>query len=282
MVSSIHESASTPGRAESDTLGQGPSALRGCWLKAYGGLGGTWKETTMKLTVSDVMTRTVVSVNAFTPFKDIVRRMQEYRVSAVPVVDEDDIVLGIISEGDLILKEDADLEGEPRFLDGARRRQDRSKAAGRIASELMTAPAITIGPDATLGEAARLMHRRAVKRLPVVDPADGTILGIVSRTDLLKVFLRDDAEIAREVREDVIHRTLWIDPGTIRIVVRDGVVTMEGQVEHRSLRSILERLVLSCEGVVGVDNRLTYLPDDTVPPTHLPFPWISSVSRADR
>ena len=141
----------------------------------------------MKLTVSDVMTRTVVSVSAFAWFKDIVRRMQDYRVSAVPVVDEDDIVLGIVSEGDLILKEDADLEGEPRFLDGARRRQDRSKAAGRIASELdLTAPAITIGPAATLGEAARLMHRRAVKRLPVVDPADGTILGIVSRTDLLE------------------------------------------------------------------------------------------------
>jgi CBS-domain-containing membrane protein len=162
------------------------------------------------------------------------------------------------------------------------RRHDRSKAAGRIASELMTAPAITIGPAATLGEAARLMHRRAVKRLPVVDPDDGTILGIVSRTDLLKVFLRDDAEIACEVREDVIRRTLWIDPDTIRIVVRDGVVTMDGQVEHRSLRSVLERLVLSCEGVVGVDNRLTYLPDDTAPLTHLPIPWISSVSKADR
>ena len=236
----------------------------------------------MKRTVSDVMTRTVVSVNGFAPFKDIVRKMQDYRVSAVPVVDEDDIVLGIISEGDLILKEDADLEGEPRFLDGARRRQDRSKATGRTASELMTAPAITIGPHATLGEAARLMHRHAVKRLPVVDPADGTILGIVSRTDLLKVFLRDDAEIAQEVREDVIRRTLWIDPDTIRIVVRDGVVTMDGQVEHRSLLSVLEPLVLSCEGVVAVDNRLTYLPDDTVPPTHLPFPWISSVSRAGR
>ena len=91
----------------------------------------------MKRTVSDVMTRTVVSVNGFTPFKDIVRRMQDYRVSAVPVVDEDDIVLGIVSEGDLILKEDADLEGEPRFLDGGRRRHDRSKAAGRIASELI-------------------------------------------------------------------------------------------------------------------------------------------------
>jgi osmotically-inducible protein OsmY len=115
-----------------------------------------------------------------------------------------------------------------------------------------------------------------------VDSDDGTILGIVSRTDLLKVFLRDDAEIAREVREDVIRRTLRIDPDTIRIVVRDGVVTMEGQVEHRRLRSVLERLVLSCEGVVGVDNRLTYVPDDRVPLTHLPIPWISSASKADR
>jgi osmotically-inducible protein OsmY len=126
------------------------------------------------------------------------------------------------------------------------------------------------------------MHRRAVKRLPVVDPDSGTILGIVSRTDLLKVFLRDDAEITREVREDVIRRTLWIDPDTIRIVVRDGIVTMEGQVDQRSLRSVLERLVLSCEGVVGVDNRLTYVPDDRVPLTHLPIPWISSASKADR
>ena len=226
----------------------------------------------MKRKVSDVMTRTVVSVSAFAPFKDIVRRMQEYRVSAVPVVDEDHLVLGLVSEGDLILKEDPDLEGEPRVLDGVQRRYDRSKAAGRAALELMSAPAITIGPAATLGEAARLMHRRAVKRLPVVDPDDGTILGIVSRTDLLKVFLRDDAEIAREVREDVIHRTLWIDPDTIRIVVRDGVVTMEGQLESRSLRSVLERLVLSCEGVVGVDDGLTHLPDEAVPLAHLPIP----------
>jgi CBS-domain-containing membrane protein len=121
-----------------------------------------------------------------------------------------------------------------------------------------------------------------VKRLPVVDPDSGTILGIVSRIDLLKVFLRDDAEIAREVREDVIRRTLWIDPDTIRIVVRDGVVTMEGQVEHRTLRSVIEQLVFSCEGVVGVDNRLTYLPDDTMPRAHISIPWISSASKADR
>jgi len=218
----------------------------------------------MKRTVSDVMTRTVVSVDASAPFKDIVRRMQDYRVSAVPVVDEDDIVLGIVSEGDLLLKEDEDLEGEPRFLDGARRRRDRSKAAGRIASELMTIPVITIGPDATLGEAARLMHRHAVKRLPVVDRKGGSILGIVSRKDLLKVFLREDAEIAQEIREDVIRRTLWIDPHTIRVVVREGIVTMEGQLVPRSLLPILERLVLTTEGVVAFESRLSYPPDDAL------------------
>jgi CBS domain-containing protein len=146
----------------------------------------------------------------------------------------------------------------------------------------MTAPAITIGPDATLGDAARLMHHRTLKRLPVVDPAEKTILGIVSRADLLKVFLRDDAEIARELREDVIRRTLWIDPDTIQIVVRDGIVTMEGQVEHRDLSSFIERLVLETEGVVAVENCLTYHADESTPHAHVPFPWVSPMPKAVR
>jgi CBS-domain-containing membrane protein len=233
----------------------------------------------MKLTVSDVMSRSVVSVNAFTPFKDIVRRMQEHRVSAVPVVDEDGRVLGLVSEGDLILKEDPELEGDPHLFEGVHRRHDRSKAAGLIASEVMSVPVIAVGPDATLGEAARMMHRRTVKRLVVVDPESGALVGIVSRTDLLKVFLREDAQIAREIREDVIRRTLWIDPDTIRVVVRDGVVKIEGQVERRSLIPILERLVLSTEGVVAFEHRLSYLTDDTAPPTELPLPWTSIVPK---
>jgi CBS domain-containing protein len=236
----------------------------------------------MKRTVSDVMTRTVVSVNAFTPFKDIVRLMQEYRVSAVPVVDEDDRVLGLVSEGDLILKEDPELDGDPRLFEGVHRRHDRSKAAGLIASELMSAPVITVGPDASLAEAARLMHRRTVKRLPVVDPETGVILGIVSRTDLLKVFLRDDAEIAAEIRDDVVKRTLWIDPDTIRIVVRDGVVKMRGQVERRSLIPVIERLVLSTEGVVALEHELSYLADDTSPSADLPLPWTALAPKARR
>lgn len=222
--------------------------------------------------VEDVMTRTVVVVTDSSPFKDVVRKMQEYRVSAVPVVDDAGRLVGIVSEGDLILKEDPELEGEPRFLEGREHRAAREKHAGLVAGQLMTVPVVTVTPEASLGEAARLMHRHQVKRLPVVGP-DGGVLGIVSRADLLKVFLREDAEIAREVREDVIRRTLWIEPSTIRVMVRHGVVSMEGQIERRSLIPVLTGLVQSVEGVVGVEDRLTYLEDDTVPSHELPLPW---------
>jgi CBS domain-containing protein len=215
----------------------------------------------MQRTVADVMTRHVVIADAFTPFKEVVRRMQANRVSALPVVDEDDQVLGIVSEGDLILKEDRDLDDDHRRFSSTRHRLERSKAAGLLASQLSTAPAITIGPEASLGEAARLMHRHHVKRLPVVDE-QGRLTGIVSRSDLLKVFLRDDAEIAREVREDVIRRTLWMEPQAVTVNVREGVVTLEGQVERRSLIPILERLVISMDGVVAIEPKLSYLEDD--------------------
>lgn len=226
----------------------------------------------MKRTVQDVMTRTVVVVTDSAPFKEVVRRMQEYRVSALPVVDADDRVVGVVSEGDLILKEDPELEGDGHLFEGRHRREAREKAAGMVAAELMTSPPLTIGPEATLGEAARLMHRRRIKRLPVVDP-DGRILGIVSRADLLKVFLRSDGEIHEDVVDGVIQRTLWIDPATIRVEVRDGVVSLEGQVERQSLIPVLVGLVHSVEGVVGVENRLSFLVADTAQSPDFPVPW---------
>jgi CBS domain-containing protein len=227
-------------------------------------------------TVAEVMTPTVVVVDAFTPFKEIVRRMHEYRVSAVPVVDEDDVLIGIVSEGDLIMKEDPDLEGSARLFESSRRRLDRSKAAGLTAADVQSTPVLTVEPDAPLGDAARLMHQHHVKRLPVVD-RDAHVLGIVSRSDLLKVFLRPDAEIAAEVREDVIRRTLWIEADTIRVMVRDGVVTLEGQIERRSLAPVLERLVLAVEGVVAVDARLSWQIDDLA--TDVPIPWAMNWGR---
>ena len=225
----------------------------------------------MKPTVREVMTPDVVTVDSLAQFKEVVRSMQEHRVSALPVVDADGVLVGIVSEGDLILKADEGLEGGWRLFEGRHRAADRAKAAGMLVHQLMTTPVLSVGPDATLGEAARRMHRGQVKRLPVVD-ADGHLVGIVSRADLLRVFLREDAEIAREIREDVIRRTLWIDPDTIRIVVREGVVTIRGQIERRSLLPILDRLVASIPGVVAVNDRLSYSVDDRVA-GEMPTPW---------
>jgi CBS domain-containing protein len=232
----------------------------------------------MKPTVSEVMTRDVVTVDALAPFKEIVRLMQEHRVSALPVVDDDDVLVGIVSEGDLILRGDPGLVGGGHLFESRHRARDRAKAAADLAHELMTTPVISVVPDAPLGEAARLMHRNEVKRLPVVD-AEGRLVGIVSRADLLRGFLRDDAEIATEIREDVIRRTLWIDPDTIRVVVREGVVTLQGQVERRSLLPIAERLVASIQGVVAVNDQLSYAADDTAP-GDMPTPWTALAPRA--
>jgi len=213
--------------------------------------------------VRDVMTQEVATVNEHASFKDVAMLIAERRVSAVPVLDREGRVLGIVSEGDLVLKEEYPAgPPEGRLFQGRRRRQAQAKAAGVTAAELMTAPAVTIGPDASVAEAARLLHRHGIKRLPVVDPA-GPLLGIVSRADLLKVFLRSDADIAREIRQQVLMRAMWMNPDTVAIDVRDGVVTLTGQLERLSLIPITVSLVRGLDGVVDVVDRLTFELDDT-------------------
>ena len=144
----------------------------------------------------------------------------------------------------------------------------------------MTSPAVTIGPDAGVAEAARLLHRHGIKRLPVVDPA-GPLLGIVSRADLLKVFLRADADIAREVRQQVLRRAMWIDPDTVAVEVHDGVVTLAGQLERRSLIPIVVSLVRGLDGVVDVVDRLSFEFDDSTitVPSDLLVDWASGARR---
>ncbi|MGW2234191.1 CBS domain-containing protein [Streptomyces sp. NPDC001759] len=200
--------------------------------------------------VGDVMTGAVAVVDVGAAFKDIVRTMQERRVSALPVVDGTGAVVGIVSEADLLPKEEF-RDSDPDRYTQLRRLSDLLKAGSVTAGELMTSPALTVAPDATLAQAAREMARARVKRLPVVD-ASGRLVGIVSRADLLKVFLRDDEEIAEEVRRDVVTYLFPASASTVHVEVGDGVVTLGGHVEDTSLVPVAARLVRAVEGVVDV------------------------------
>ena len=215
---------------------------------------------TMQRTVADVMTRAVITVRATTPFKEIVWHMRSRDVSAVPVLDAEDRVIGVVSEADLLLKEERlDLSLPPLF-ERRRRRKERAKAAAEAAAQLMTAPPVTIGAASTVSEAARTMHRAAVKRLPVVD-GGGRLVGIVSRGDLLKVFLRTDGEIRAEV-EDALGLPLRVHPSAILVDVCDGVVRLSGRVKRRSEIALAEADARRVDGVVAVDCVLDYDLDD--------------------
>jgi len=217
------------------------------------------KEVVMKRTVEDVMTRSVVVVRDSAPFKEMVRLMDEYRVTGLPVVDGAGRLIGMVTEADLLLKEEyaSSQAWRAHGFRWRRHRADRSKARGLVAAQLMTSPAISVEPKASLARAAQLMHERGVKRLPVVSD-EGKILGIVSRADLLRVFLRRDQEIAGDVLDGIVKRTLWIDPSSVRVSVKNGVVTLGGRLERRSLVDLLVEMVQGSDGVVGVENRLSF------------------------
>ncbi|WP_128381366.1 CBS domain-containing protein [Streptomyces cavernae] len=201
--------------------------------------------------VSDVMTHTVAAVGRGAAFKEIVRTMQERKVSALPVIEGAGRVVGVVSEADLLLKEEF-RDSDPDRATQLRRLPDLAKAGAMTAEELMTSPALTTRPDATLAQAARTMAHAKVKRLPVVD-ASGLLQGIVSRADLLKVFLRDDEEIAEEVRREVVSYLFPPPESAVRVAVRDGVVTLRGRIRDASLVPVAARLVRAVEGVVDVD-----------------------------
>jgi CBS domain-containing protein len=215
--------------------------------------------------VKELMTTQVVTVGPATPFKEIVARLAEHRVSAAPVVDEAGTVLGVVSEADLLLKEEfPDPDQDIPLFWTKRRRLEREKAAGSTARDLMTVALVSISPDATVAEAARRMHRAQIKRLPVIGEG-GRLVGIISRGDLLKVFDRPDHAIQREILDDVIVGEFMMAPSRFFIHVDDGEVVLQGQVERRSLIPHLVRAIHDVEGVVRVENRLAYDIDDVEP-----------------
>jgi CBS-domain-containing membrane protein len=215
--------------------------------------------------VKDLMTPQVVTIGPATPFKEIVARLANHRMSAVPVVDDDGLVLGVVSEADLLLKEEfPDPDADIPLFWTKRRRLERDRAAATTARDLMSIAVVSIAPDATVAEAARRMHSAGVKRLPVLDER-GRLVGIVSRADLLKVFNRPDQAIRREIMDEVIDGEFMMDPNRFFIHVNDGVVVLQGRVERRSLLPYLVRAVHSVEGVVRVKNRLAFDIDDVEP-----------------
>ena len=215
--------------------------------------------------VKDLMTPQVVTIGPATPFKEIVARLANHRVSAVPVVDDDGLVLGVVSEADLLLKEEfPDPDADIPLFWTKRRRLERDRAAATTARDLMSVAVVSIAPDATVAEAARRMHTAGVKRLPVLDEG-GRLVGIVSRADLLKVFNRPDQAIRREIIDEVIVGEFMMDPNRFFIHVDDGVVVLQGRVERRSLLPYLVRAVHGVEGVVRVENRLASDIDDVEP-----------------
>ncbi|MEW1634287.1 CBS domain-containing protein [Streptomyces sp. NPDC093801] len=209
--------------------------------------------------VGELMTREVVTVPAHAAFKDIVRTLGEHRVSAVAVTDAAGHPLGVISEGDLLPKS-ADQGDWFRSLPRPEPWES-DKAAGTRAEELMSAPAVCARPDWTVAEAARLMESQRVKRLLVVDGAD-VLVGIVTRGDLLRIFLRDDDAIRQEITAEVLDRTLRLDPAAVSATVRDGRVALHGAVPFRSLVPVVERLCRTVDGVVGVTEHLAWETDD--------------------
>lgn len=202
--------------------------------------------------VNDVMTREVVSVSPEAGYAEIVAKLVDHAVSAAPVVDGTGRVIGVVSEADLLPRVEV--------TDGARR--PRRKAHALRAEALMTAPAITIGPGAAVAEAARRLDATRFKRLPVVD-GDGRLVGIVSRRDLLRMYTRPDDELRDDIVEKVLRRDLWVDPATVDVRVAGGIVTLEGELETRSLAGIAVRLASAVPGVVRVDNRLRWAQDDS-------------------
>ncbi|MFD8078414.1 CBS domain-containing protein [Streptomyces sp. NPDC059718] len=215
--------------------------------------------------VGDLMTKAVVSVRPDTSFKEIARLLAEHDVTAVPVVDEGDRPVGVVSEADLLRKE-AGLP-DPAGLLPARhpRPGERSRIAATTAEGLMSSPPTVARPEWSVVEAARVMERRGVKRLPVVD-GTGRLVGVVSRTDLLRVFLRRDRAIREEITGELLVKTLGLAPDAVAVQVAEGKVTLDGVVDRRSLVPVVLELCRGVDGVVDVEARLGYKADDTVHP----------------
>jgi CBS domain-containing protein len=220
--------------------------------------------------IENIMTRDVISVSPETSLTEVARLLVAHGISGVPVLREDGEVLGVVSEADILRKEEGvspelsrPLAWLARHLDG-----ELEKVRARTAGEAMTSPVYSVRPGQKTTEAARMMVDNRINRMPVV--SDGRLVGIVSRADLVRAFIRSDEEIERDVREDVLLRGMLISPGDVVVSVEDGCVALSGQVSSREDAEIIEKCIRAIPGVLEVDANFRWHPRDA---RHAPLGW---------
>ncbi len=215
--------------------------------------------------VRDVMTDAVRTVRASTPLREVAHVLIDNAISGVPVVDMDGAVVGVISEADILVKEQgagaiphrrfARLLGESKASN-----VQFAKLRAVTAGEAMTTPAITIRSGRSIHEAAAIMTARRVNRLPVVD--DGALVGIVTRADLVRAYVRSDDELRTTIRQEVLLKILWLDPELFVVTVKDGVASISGRVERRSTAAMIEAAVPMVPGIVDAHVSVAWTLDD--------------------
>jgi CBS domain-containing protein len=241
----LHEVSSHAARARPHQAHQGHEVRHRRWARQ----------------VRDVMTTSVITVDRITPYQEIDRLLTQHRISGMPVLMMGRKVAGVVSEADLLAAEDEKARhARMAATTGRRWPLHKRPQAALTAGTLMTSPAITIGPDATIPAAARLMNTHHLRRLPVTDE-HGKLVGIVSRRDLLSVFLRPDEDIAHDAQE-ILHETACDDPATVTVTVRHGVVTLTGTIQSTADRDhhlihLAIAMIWDVDGVVDVVNRLS-------------------------
>ena len=218
------------------------------------------------MTIRDVMTTHVVTVAVTTHLRDVAQLLGDRRISGLPVVGPDGAVVGVVSEADFLVKAQGPdaIQHRPlsRLLgDSIATREQLAKISATTAGEAMTSPAITIEPNRRINEAAQLMTAHRVNRLPVVE--DGRLIGIVTRSDIVRAYVRTDSELAGAIRDDVLLRSLLLDPTTFSVEVLNGAVTITGHAERRSTAEMIERAIALVPGVVALSASVSWSVDDS-------------------